>query len=266
MKRTLIFILVLGCFSSALFSQRNPMGMKFNAEVDSLFYVFNPESTSIDTKFHEKFSIEYLLKKLKDNDEHLQFKALFLLGYKDNPETIKDISKFLSHNNERLVKHAIHTLEKIDHSQSVIVLGESLIENDYLDKHIPAYIIHSITNLTYIEGKQALLKYVSKIKETAPDYHFENLALEGINLISRYNSGQEEKKELLKELLKKREKRKWVLKKILLEDNKTLWLSELRLIENDTEVLIVRQKLGDTTLTKEEKSFLNSLKKRKTCQ
>ncbi len=265
--RLIVSFLMIGVFHSLLLGQRNPREMKFNNHIDSLFFVFNPETSSVDSDFHQNFKSDYLLNMLKSDNEHFQVKSLFLLGYKNDIKTIEPVANLLSHQNEKLVKQAIRTLEKIHYSESSIHLGTALIENIYTDKHIKGYIIHALINLTFIEGVDFLNKFLAQ-NETGKLYDFfRNLALEGVDIIIKYNRSEESQFELVKKFLTLKHKKRWALNKIILEKEEGhLWLPELRKLEGDIEVLLLRKELGETSFSESEKYTLDNMRKRKTCE
>ncbi len=268
----LYFIASLFCIDQAEGQINNLeyINKNFSSIEDSLFYLVDIEGCGVNQNFNlltDKLSKAYLLKKIKSENEAEICKALLLLTQVKERGIAKEVSKILNFENEGLVRPAIHTLTNMDSIFVLPYLQGALLNRTYKDKETYLMLIYALRDIPDVSSLPVLDSFLMEEKRESLRYpSVKKLVHKNLTLLERYFSGNQERVKCIESAINEIEHFNWALRMIAKDENPLLFIDVLKRskYKDSFEVLLLREEIGGTSFSGEQKELLKSYHDNKT--
>lgn len=284
MKYLIISLLILGLtYHLKLTAQCNPYShydfethkFTFETKEDSLFCAIGVED--YDGKFGamhlaKELSTEFLIRQFNSKEHWKVVKATIVAKYKKDMALIPHWKALLNQTDEAIIKEAIKGLSSLDNEATYEILNSLLKEADkYQHSYTICFILYKILEYSKQSSIEVFDDFARSFNSTNLK-HFSSKDLqkkskEYAEVLEQYHAGDTARKNILKkQLTKSGNIRYWAIERIKEEQYKE-FLPYLRKLTHpeDTEMmngdmLRLRDSLGDTMYSEEEKDFLEGMK------
>lgn len=187
-------------------------------------------SPSNYVELSEKFTVAFLIEKIKGDHIENKIKAAKLLTVKEDESTFPLIHQLLLDSNERVVSSTITFLKFMNREESSVPIFNILKQrNKFKNKKMPFYAVDALRTITDNLILDSLTNYNQHfIASNHYERSLKNQIEETIEFIQQFHASPESKRKLLLTEVAKINLKGWLLDKIVETDNNDFWIPILK--------------------------------------